>query len=632
MGSPNILFDVEAHQFYSTYNLEDERQKKSAFYRCKDANNSIIGYLTRDDAIEKEEFEDIEKMNKILDLVDTNSKDDILTYVIDRPGSTGLWNSEGDIVDKSVVKEYRNKLRETQSTIWSCAISFRPEYGAENCANKVEAQKMVSSTINKFFKKAKLDPNNMEWIGAYHVNTKNPHCHVLFWEDKPNKLNAKGELTFAKWKLPAKALEEYPVYIQQYFDKQKTSTIEGLKLRDENRKALRYNLRRKDLQFEFQTLSEQLEDIEAYQYNRISKENQKIINDFVDKIIETNPELKANDQSYRDTLVKQQQSLIKSFEENHVEVNQKVLNYTSDRIQEYYSRLGNETLQALKYYRRIQLELEEAKTHSASERKELDNLQQKLITSFSPNNIKNLDTATCIRQLQKKGYIVDEEREVPTIDKNSLIEENIKNKKELKEFDPRNLKPFDRKILNEYGIDFIQKDTKFKLIPDGNGYKKYHGPHTKFTFINASGTTKDYFLLNDKGLQNSFPNVLKSLGLNNKDILNIINKCDHNNLLPKLILNTGHYDLNWFAHRLFANPTEKSYYQKKSFNENKFFGQDRKQLYTNKQLKTFFNVQIDQNFLFLLNSINEEQENKISILQKTLLHREGDEDENEKDK
>ena len=42
MGSPNILFDVEAHQFYSQYNLSDDRQKRSAFYRCKDVKLSHL--------------------------------------------------------------------------------------------------------------------------------------------------------------------------------------------------------------------------------------------------------------------------------------------------------------------------------------------------------------------------------------------------------------------------------------------------------------------------------------------------------------------------------------------------------------------------------------------------------------
>ena len=49
-------------------------------------------------------------------------------------------------------------------------------------------------------------------------------------------------------------------------------------------------------------------------------------------------------------------------------------------------------------------------------------------------------------------------------------------------------------------------------------------------------------------------------------------------------------------------------------------------------MKMFFDVQIDQNFMFLLNSVNEEQENRIDLMRRSMLQREGDELDDEQEK
>ena len=211
MNAPLIVHHVQAHQYYSPNYVpkseaESKRMTASNFYRCNN-DFSILQYLTRKNSCEKLDNDLINQLDLLVEEVNV-PEEDYLHYQNDRPGSTGSFDKNGDI-SKQKLKEYEKKLQKTQSVVWSSILSFTPEYSDAFVNNKQKAYQMISDTINKFFEKCGLEPNNMEWTAAYHTNTDNRHCHILFWEKEKTKIDSHGKLCFSKWKLPKKALEEY---------------------------------------------------------------------------------------------------------------------------------------------------------------------------------------------------------------------------------------------------------------------------------------------------------------------------------------------------------------------------------------------------------------------------------------
>lgn len=53
--------------------------------------------------------------------------------------------------------------------------------------------KIASSSMYKFFRRNKFDPNNMIWWEDYHTNTKHPHMHITFLEKENHR--TRGKLT-----------------------------------------------------------------------------------------------------------------------------------------------------------------------------------------------------------------------------------------------------------------------------------------------------------------------------------------------------------------------------------------------------------------------------------------------------
>ena len=138
MNSPDILFDLKAHQFLDKYDTNNKTQKESAFFHCQNSYDPI-NYYTRKGASEQEDFDTIKAMEQLN--AQTNMSDkDIISYASDRPGSTGLWDRKGDITAKAQLKDIRSKLRDHKSTVWSSVVCFTPEYA--------EKQKQEAEILN----------------------------------------------------------------------------------------------------------------------------------------------------------------------------------------------------------------------------------------------------------------------------------------------------------------------------------------------------------------------------------------------------------------------------------------------------------------------------------------------------
>ena len=82
-------------------------------------------------------------------------------------------------------------MRETKSVIWSGIISFEENFGKKWCGCYEQAYELVKSELPKYFKRAGLNPDNIEWFAGLHENTDNRHIHLLFFEREPQRMKNK---------------------------------------------------------------------------------------------------------------------------------------------------------------------------------------------------------------------------------------------------------------------------------------------------------------------------------------------------------------------------------------------------------------------------------------------------------
>ncbi len=378
MSTPLIVHNVQAHQYYAPSfkpksNKEEQYVKESNFFRCK-SEFTFLKYITRDKANEKMDLETVKNLDKLIES-NVNSNQNYMHYQNERPGSTGSFDKDGDI-DAKKLADYEKKLQNTKSTVWTSILSFTPEYSDKFMRNKQQAFDTITATINQLFKRCGLDPDNMEWTCAFHTNTDNRHCHLVFWEKEKLKLNKHGVPVYSHWKLPKDALESFKSDIA-YFHKSEPLTY--LSLRD-NIKDNIISLVKNDHSTILANLDSKLKGIKSYQYARISRENQFIINNTVDKLINSNPELKMRYDTYFQSLLNTQKSILANCKEVKVLPTPEQKQFMSSRIAEFYNRCGNSVLQQLKEYRQI------TQTTKQEKKKIREEAQKKLPNKSSANS------------------------------------------------------------------------------------------------------------------------------------------------------------------------------------------------------------------------------------------------------
>ena len=432
-STPLIVHSLRAHQYfpmdYVPKNTKEENYyKESKFYRCQDAF-SVIDYLERQSAGEKLSIEEIRKIQMLLEANESGSH---LDYQNERPGSTGSFDKNGDIT-KEGLKEYKKKLQETKSTVWSSVISFTPEYSEKFVNNKAQAFDTISNTINKFFKDSGLNPDNMEWTCAYHTNTDNRHCHLLFWEKDPKYLDSYGRRKYHPWKLPKESLEGWKSDISIYHQME---PLKYLSLRDDIKQNVTDFLKG-DNTYILENLNRKLSDIKSYQYARITRDNQLLVNRTVTKLINSDPKTKELYNNYFNALMKTQADILTNCQEVGVKPNKEQSNFFNSRVEEFYNRCGNSVLKLLKDYRTVKEETnkkkidiknkefgkEYYKTHSSARNSKvirqisqarrtskgkIGMLMQSIVVTLATDISRERDSIDAWR---KKGAIDDDEKE-----------------------------------------------------------------------------------------------------------------------------------------------------------------------------------------------------------------------------
>lgn len=404
-GISPVLFICKAHKYYpSGYVAKNDAEQQmideSNFYRCKSSKGNILSYLTRKDSLESDIKHLDEETLRFMEMMseDGNLDDSsYLNYMGMRGGSTGLFDKDG-FVDELRYKEYSQKLKNTESTIWDAVISFVPSYSSQYCDNSLQAQKLLKDTINDFFKKAGLNPDNIEWTGAYHTNTDNRHIHLCFWEKEKTKFKRVKEDIFdeetgevigqtknankiiecySDWKLPKDSINDYRVDILKYHKFQEGISTEFLKLRDPIIRDIKLNgEEHPELLIEIQ---KELGEINTSQYARLNKKQMKTLNKYVETIIKLNPKLLEAYQEYMEGILKYQTELICNYNETKVDIPKELKNFYGDRKNEFYNRAGNVVLKELK---QLDLDLNYFKNENERLNKNVDNATSDEIDNF----------------------------------------------------------------------------------------------------------------------------------------------------------------------------------------------------------------------------------------------------------
>lgn len=109
---------------------------------------------------------------------------DYLDYADDKEKSAGVFGKDGALTAVQK-KELQKALKTTDSVIWDMVVSFEENYGKNHLKDSDDARELLNALLNRFFKKAGLNPQNMTWFAGLHTNTDNRHIHVSFWENAP---------------------------------------------------------------------------------------------------------------------------------------------------------------------------------------------------------------------------------------------------------------------------------------------------------------------------------------------------------------------------------------------------------------------------------------------------------------
>lgn len=165
---------------------------------------------------DKRQYYSSNKYNDYIKYVSTGIGDlkniDFVEYANNKTKSSGIFNKDGKM-KRNQIADVRKQLRETESIIWSAVISFEENFGLKWCNAFDQAQNILQSELPKFFKKAGLKIDNMEWFAGLHENTDNRHIHLVFFEKEPIRIK-NNKRCFSIGKLSGNAIAEFKANIE----------------------------------------------------------------------------------------------------------------------------------------------------------------------------------------------------------------------------------------------------------------------------------------------------------------------------------------------------------------------------------------------------------------------------------
>lgn len=112
-----------------------------------------------------------------------------LGYIGYRPGSVAEPNHGHALFDACGVPErarIQRELKSTDSAIITSVVTVRREDAEElGLTTKQDWERLLRSQWSKYVESLGImEPQNIRWVAAYHVNQENNlHCHVFTWDE-----------------------------------------------------------------------------------------------------------------------------------------------------------------------------------------------------------------------------------------------------------------------------------------------------------------------------------------------------------------------------------------------------------------------------------------------------------------
>ena len=110
--------------------------------------------------------------------------DKLVKYMAERPsveklGPHGLFSETDDGIDLDSVAE---EVGTHTGPIWTYVVSLRREDAERLGYNNAQAWRdLVRRNVMELAKALKIDPDNLQWYGAFHNTTHHPHMHLLVY-------------------------------------------------------------------------------------------------------------------------------------------------------------------------------------------------------------------------------------------------------------------------------------------------------------------------------------------------------------------------------------------------------------------------------------------------------------------
>ncbi len=346
-SSPDIIFVQKYHKYYS----KDFRESKlyaqsenkwetwvtrSEFYRCTNKNsfNSATNYLTRSSACDKTNLEYEEQYERLKEK--GLSDEDIVSYMGERPGSTGLFSNKKELTQEDI-RKIRKELAETKGTIYEAVLSFTPEFSDKYVSKKMDAYNLLNDVMPKYLESKGLNPESYNWFSAYHTNTDNRHCHIVFYE-KPGHIRNNQDILF----------------VQKDFNKFKELVAFNHPLEHEYENAREPIMAQLKDAMHLPNFYNQLEPIREIvrtknQYARCTNEQKEAIRAYVDFLYHNCQPFKTAYDDCRNKIKSFQTKLEKLYDDNHIPKTDKITKFALDRIKEYDLRIFNTIMKNAKY-------------------------------------------------------------------------------------------------------------------------------------------------------------------------------------------------------------------------------------------------------------------------------------------
>ena len=283
--------------------------------------------------------------------------------------SEGHFTKEKTLTNNEFLKEAKDKPEiwkvKDESLVWSTIISFTNDFTNENDINSKEAAAdLVRNTIDKFFEENKIDPDSMEYLGQFHVDTPHHfHIHLRVHQKEPGTLNRSNGKT--EWRTKGKfskaSLKRWRTNIEEYATEKtirKTLNYRNVsKLRDQlkTRTVDTFdNIKNRD---EVISLSKRIKNRIGqkgrFQYGAIKDQviTKPLIDKLVNLVIDSSPEAREVWKNIRTKIDGQMDSLSEKLNKkkpSHKKMIEIIEQKRIDKHQEVWKHLANQILKKVK--------------------------------------------------------------------------------------------------------------------------------------------------------------------------------------------------------------------------------------------------------------------------------------------